>query len=456
MLASSRVLVLAGVCAGLLLRATPAVSVVTWQWPVDGAVVAGFAPPADRWGAGHRGVDLVATAGTAIRAMADGTVTFAGSVAGRRWVTIVHGDVRTTVGPLATVTVARDDVVAAGTVVGTALGSAHGVGDRLHVSARRGDVYVDPATLLRVGTPTLVGPGTTVATVAPPVVGPLVPGTPPSPNRLLVVAGLASTTERQPLDPADLGYGADDAAVFSYAGLDGDQPLAHDAAATWGRVHDAAVRLRDQLRAEARAHPGRGVDLVAHSLGGLVAMYYLLVLHDPTDPTLPAVGRVATIASPLTGADLATTNALAPMDPVLDALLSLADAAVSPLDREAPVLDDLRPGSPVLVAVREAWERARADVFAGPLATGTDVLAVGALLDPVVPAWRTDLDGMDTHTVMSTHGGTPRDRVTQDVLVAFLAGRPLPHGDRLDVVAGRLRPLTVLTSLAETLLPLPG
>ena len=50
-----------------------------WAWPLDPtpAVLARFDPPAGPWGAGHRGVDLVATVGQQVRAPEGGTVSFA-------------------------------------------------------------------------------------------------------------------------------------------------------------------------------------------------------------------------------------------------------------------------------------------------------------------------------------------------------------------------------------------
>ena len=55
------------------------------EWPLRPrpAVVAGFDPPADPWGAGHRGVDLLGHAGQPVRAALPGTVTYAGGLAGR-------------------------------------------------------------------------------------------------------------------------------------------------------------------------------------------------------------------------------------------------------------------------------------------------------------------------------------------------------------------------------------
>lgn len=113
--------------------------------PVDGEVVARFDAPTT-YGPGHRGVDLRARPGTSVRAPTAGRVTFAGTVVGARWVTVEHGALRSTVGPLATVAVGAGDRVAGGGVLGTS-GRAHGL-DAVHWSVRRGDTYLDPLGVL--------------------------------------------------------------------------------------------------------------------------------------------------------------------------------------------------------------------------------------------------------------------------------------------------------------------
>ena len=82
-------------------RTTAAPTAVRYSAPVPLRVVRAFEQPAGPYGPGHRGVDLAAAAGDAVRAAADGTVTFAGSVAGRGVVVVRHADgVRTEYEPL--------------------------------------------------------------------------------------------------------------------------------------------------------------------------------------------------------------------------------------------------------------------------------------------------------------------------------------------------------------------
>jgi len=88
-------------------------------WPLRPRpdVVAGFDPPATRWGAGHRGVDLAGSPFAAVRSALPGTVTFAGSIAGRGVVVVSHGSTRTTYEPVAA-TVEVGDRVTTGALLG--------------------------------------------------------------------------------------------------------------------------------------------------------------------------------------------------------------------------------------------------------------------------------------------------------------------------------------------------
>jgi hypothetical protein len=115
--------------------------------PVDAAVAEPFRPPATPYGPGHRGLEYATGPGTPVRAAADGTVTFAGVVAGHRHVTVLHADGhRTTASFLRTVAVVAGQRVHQGDELGT-------TEDRLFFSARQGDAYLDPALLFEAGPP---------------------------------------------------------------------------------------------------------------------------------------------------------------------------------------------------------------------------------------------------------------------------------------------------------------
>jgi murein DD-endopeptidase MepM/ murein hydrolase activator NlpD len=122
-----------------------------WTWPVQGPVIRGFDPPDSPYGSGHRGIDIGAAVGTVVVAPVPGTVTFAGSVAGARYVTIDHGGgVSSTYSWLSAVLVHAGDVVARGEAIALS-GFAHpaeATRSSLHMGVKRGDVYVDPLDYL--------------------------------------------------------------------------------------------------------------------------------------------------------------------------------------------------------------------------------------------------------------------------------------------------------------------
>lgn len=121
-----------------------------WQWPLSPVphVVRAFQAPSTPYGAGHRGVDLAGTVGQQVFAIGTGTVTFAGSVAGRGVVVVDHGALRSTYEPV-TPQVHRGDRVTAGRPIATlqAVQSHCAPEICLHLGVRRGAVYIDPLSL---------------------------------------------------------------------------------------------------------------------------------------------------------------------------------------------------------------------------------------------------------------------------------------------------------------------
>ncbi|MBR7672337.1 M23 family metallopeptidase [Streptomyces daliensis] len=129
-------------------------------WPVEGAhralrpvVVRGWELPPEPWAAGHRGVDLTARPGQAVRAAAPGRVVFAGKVAGRGVISVqLTGSgsppLRTTYEPVRP-SARKGDRVSAGEEVGRlAPGPFHCEEGCLHWGLLRGDRYLDPLSLL--------------------------------------------------------------------------------------------------------------------------------------------------------------------------------------------------------------------------------------------------------------------------------------------------------------------
>ncbi len=133
--------------------AAPGPASTSWRAPLDGplTVVRPFQPPPPGrpWEAGNRGVDLAAAVGAPVRAAGAGTVTFAGPLAGRGVVVVLHGSLRTTYEPISAVV-----TVGARVAIGATLGYLQPPGARcggrpcLHWGLLRGEVYLDPMSLL--------------------------------------------------------------------------------------------------------------------------------------------------------------------------------------------------------------------------------------------------------------------------------------------------------------------
>ena len=110
----------------------------------------------------HRGVDLAAPAGSAVRSPLSGRVSFAGRVPGIGGGTVLAVTIATADGSLTLLPLSSAEV-RAGTELaeGDAVGVLAGTGDpsssaaHLHVGARKGDLYVDPLSLIEAPAPAL-------------------------------------------------------------------------------------------------------------------------------------------------------------------------------------------------------------------------------------------------------------------------------------------------------------
>ncbi|VXB77546.1 M23 family metallopeptidase [Nocardioides sp. AX2bis] len=149
------------------------VPVGTWPLRPQPAVAHLFAPPPTPYAAGHRGVDLAAAAGQPVRAALPGTVTFAGSIAGRGVVVVDHGDTRTTYEPV-DASVRSGAEVDAGDPVGRVRpGPASHCfpATCLHWGWIAGQTYLDPLLLVGAGPvrllPLVAGASLVVATAPP-------------------------------------------------------------------------------------------------------------------------------------------------------------------------------------------------------------------------------------------------------------------------------------------------
>ena len=133
------------------------------------------------------------------------------------------------------------------------------------------------------------------------------PGGGGSGHLLMAVGGINSETDAKTgqtfgLDTRALGYRTDEVSWFSYAA----NGRAYRPSDTWGDLLVKAYGLRNQLRALQVSHPGREVDLIAHSQGGVVVDAFMQLVYDPTDPTLPPIGNFVSLSSPHRGAPAAS------------------------------------------------------------------------------------------------------------------------------------------------------
>ena len=513
-----------------------------WVRPVPGAVARPFLAPRAKYGPGHRGVDFVAPVGTPVHAAREGTVAFAGDVAGSLHVVIDHGDgLRTSYSFLARVDLRVGERVVRGQVVGGAggIGPEHDVGV-VHFGVRTGDQYFDPMLLFAavdlaavvhlvpVHAPAQTGVGAP-ASEARALVDALrlphaVPGVEPQPgsdgeasvwnvaweagddvvgglveiggvlarpfaavgryvldhttvgagiqdlrtmvsrfaeylhsrgdctrdtkapaggggsgHSLMAVGGINSSTDPHTgaafgLDTRALGYHADEVNWFSYAPRGGTYRKSD----TWGDLVVKAFALRNQLRALEARHPGREVDLIAHSQGGVVVDVFLQLVYDPADPTLPPLGTVVTLSSPHLGDPFASVaqeiRSSRQGRLALETAEGLAGGALPPSGGRST--RQLAEGSDL---IGHLWDR--------PLPDEMQMTSIGTPDDFVVPADRTEAPGARYVTSdpsgFGDHSSVVADpEVMRDVRLA-LEQRPPACVGWLQGIRGAVEPVLI-------------
>jgi murein DD-endopeptidase MepM/ murein hydrolase activator NlpD len=133
-----RVLSAATIALALLRVSSTVGAAPCWRPPVDAEITERFQAPPCPYCAGHRGVEFTLGIDVPVRAVASGVITWAGSVAGTRYVVVEHADGRrATYGQLGAIAVRRGETV----LVGRVVGRAH---EALYFGVREGERYVDP------------------------------------------------------------------------------------------------------------------------------------------------------------------------------------------------------------------------------------------------------------------------------------------------------------------------
>jgi hypothetical protein len=257
-------------------------------------------------------------------------------------------------------------------------------------------------------------------------------------HSVMTVAGINSSTGKNgvalQLDAERVGYRDGEVTSFSYA-PDGGPYTKED---TWGELRGKAVALGDQLRAMQRKNPGREVDLIAHSQGGVVVAEFLANVYEPEDPTLPPLGSVVTLSSPLQGAPAATASGRiresASGRAALDGVDQVAGGAVPPSGGMSTV--ELAEGSQFMRRLRRA-----------EIPGQIDLTSISATDDFIVPADHTTRPGARTITVNPPgpmdHSAIYGDPGALDATRLALELRPLPCVGTADGVRGAVEPVVI-------------
>jgi hypothetical protein len=263
------------------------------------------------------------------------------------------------------------------------------------------------------------------------------PGGGGSGHRLMAVAGINSHTDPRTgatfaLDTDALGYRRSEVDYFSYSGR-----ATYTAADTQRDLDRAASLLADQLRAAQRREPGREVDLIGHSQGGVVIDLFLSRYYDASDETFPPLGTVVTLSSPHTGAPIATAIGEARETATGRAIVGAVDeAAGGAVPRsESPAVGQLREGSRV---TRSA---------SAPLPDHVELTAIGSVDDLVVPANHAGHEGARNVTLnadgFNDHSAILRDAAALRAARLALEGRQAPCIGFTDGLRGAIEPVVI-------------
>ena len=260
-------------------------------------------------------------------------------------------------------------------------------------------------------------------------------------HRVMLVAGIESSQNADhrslPLPAGNLGYEAGEVNYFSYG--KGSDYTASDSEEP---IMVAAYRLAEQLRDLERGEPGREVDLLAHSQGGVVAEAFLTLIYKRGDRSYPPLGTVVTLSSPLRGDPLATGAAAVGSTIAGAAGLEITRRAARAGDVRVPIgssaLHDLAAGS-------ELMKR----LDAARLPDEVQVTTIGGATDLVVPGNVATRPGVRDTTViphgLNAHTAILDDPAAMRAVRSALEGKPLPCQSLMRELAGKIIPTTIST-----------
>ncbi len=261
-------------------------------------------------------------------------------------------------------------------------------------------------------------------------------GTGGSGHALMVVAGINSAWDGQGnavgLPTDSLHYDPSEVRSFSYDGSG-----AYRNPDTWNPLEAAANQLAEQLRTMEREHPGREVDLIAHSQGGVVVDLFLQRIYQSSDPSFPPLGTVISLSSPHRGAPLATAAQRVAGSASGRALLDHVGPTAGLPPRDAMSVRQLDERSPTMQSL---WSKR--------LPYNVDYTSIGGLDDFVVPATQIDVPGgqrvlVDPSGVANDHTAITQDRRAMRAVRLALEGRPPPCVSLGEGLRGAVEPLLV-------------
>ena len=186
-----------------------------------------------------------------------------------------------------------------------------------------------------------------------------------------------------------------------------------------------------------REQPGREVDLIAHSQGGIVVDFFLQHVYRASDLTFPPIGTVITLSSPHEGAPLATAGSQIRGTPVGKTVLG----ATARLFTAMP-----NPSSP---AVQQLSEHSSliSDIQRHGVPDHIDLTSIGASEDWVVPATNISLSGAHETTVAVTsptaHHAIVEDPNALRAVRAALEGRAPPCVSLDVALRGAIAPVVI-------------